>query len=43
MQGMQSYQPSNFESDLTPGVLESEPNEIADFSAEECTSAKFDD
>ena len=45
VKGLQSYWPSNFENVLTPGVLESGPMALADFSAvkaEECTSAKFD-
>ena len=45
MKELQSYWPSNFENDLTPGVLESGPIALADSSAvkaEECTSAKFD-
>ena len=45
VKGLQSYWPSNFENDLTPGVLESGPKAIADsfaVKAEECTRAKFD-
>ena len=30
VKGLQSYWPSNFENDLTPGVLESGPKAIAD-------------
>ena len=45
VKGLQSYQPSNFGNNLTPGVLESGPIALADslaVKAEECSSAKFD-
>ena len=41
VKGLQSYQPSNFENDSTPGVLEPGPNALAHNSGGMAEAADF--